>query len=130
MSIGNQQPVEAFPVQIRSATTGKTGISIVVHTYSNRYFVVITEADSYSIGSIIQVVRHEQTGGLDIGPSATVFDISIQFGSENPELLLAARVLASKVNFDKPVLFGLALRNFNKDIYAEISEQLQKLIQD
>lgn len=128
MSIGGANSVGPFPVQTKAATTGRSGISIVVHSYSNRYFVVIGEGDSQSIGTVLQVVKHQQTSGFDIGPSSTVYDINIRFGPETPELLLAARIIASRVNFDKPVLLGLALRNFNKDIFGEISEELEKIL--
>lgn len=128
MSLHGAAPAELFPVVTKVGVTGKTNLSIVVHSYSNKYFVLISEKDSQSVGTIIQVAKFEKSTGFDIGPAATVFDISIRFGKETPELLLAARVLAQRVNFDKPVLFGLAIRNFNKDIYEEISKELNSLI--
>lgn len=119
---------DPFPVQTRTATTAKTGISIVLHSYSNRYFVVISEAGSQSLGTVIQVVKLEHSNGFEVGPASTIYDINIRFGTETPELLLAARILASKVPFDKPILFGLTLRRFDKEIFAEISEELVKIL--
>ncbi|CAL8138304.1 unnamed protein product [Orchesella dallaii] len=112
----------------RSVVTAKSGVTIVLQSYSNRYFLIISEAGSQGLGTVIQVVKHQQTNGFEVGPNSTIYDVLIRFGNETPELLLAARMIASKVDFDKPVLFGLALRRFDKELCEEICEEVKNIL--
>lgn len=129
--------ISDFPVKSKAwSTPGK--VSIVVHVYSNRIFILLSELDAGSAGTLVEFrqetsANQEQSSssfeGGDSQPTNIVYDIRVLFGVEKPETLLVARVLGSKIHKsglfpEIPILFGLGLKRFDKPLIEETAESL------
>jgi hypothetical protein len=127
--------MSSFPVTIKTWVTPNK-VSIVLHIYTNRLFVLISEVSAGSTGTIVEFQQDILTKlelplvGDYFGEDAPdkVYDIRVLFGVEKPEILLAARVIGSRIHdlcaIDIPILFGFGLKRFEKPLIEEIAKSL------
>lgn len=128
-----------FPVKTRTLITPNKA-SIVIHSYTNRLFILVAEIEAGSAGTLVEFRKEFSPevpptfGDCDRGDGDgeqsqdVVYDIKVLFGVEKPEILLAARVLGSKLHqsgtSDLPIIFGFGLKRFDKPLLEEVANSL------
>jgi hypothetical protein len=126
-----------FPVKTKTLVAPNNNIRIVVHIYSDRLFILVSEIEAGGAGTLVEFRKEfapevpgsqtsDQHQQQDI-----VYNIKVLFGVEKPEILLASRVLGSKIlqsgsikSSDIPILFGFGLKRFDKPLLEEVAEIL------
>jgi hypothetical protein len=127
-----------FPVKSSQThvSIADVNVNILVQSYSNRLFVIVSEGSCGGTGTLVEFSREELSPELHTGvdQDSTIFEIKVLFGVEKPEVILAARVLGSKLYrtgfLDKPILFGIGLKKFDKPLVEEIGSALIEVVKE
>lgn len=131
MSATGNSTTTAFPVKTRAFVTPISKVSVVVHAYTNRFFIIVSEVSAGSAGTLVEFRKEfapDVPSGEDNKEQDVVYDIKVLFGVEKPEILLATRVLGAAIHgsrcTDLPILFGFGLKRFEKSLLEEVAETL------
>lgn len=90
-------------------------LDIIILNYSDRIFVIITQFGK--IGSLLTVRKSQATDGE---AREEIYEVSTIFGEDRLEYHVAARTLAESMQTNKPILFGIALRDVTGPIVQAV----------
>lgn len=94
---------------------------ITLKSYSNRILLIVTHFKKF--GSLISVTQGSSFHHFN----NSIYSTKVLFGTDNIEIITAARYIAEQINLHKPLLISLSLKNYNLETLKAIVTAINKL---
>lgn len=110
---------DASKVKTLAVTLDGEVTDIVICNYSDRLFIVISQFQK--IGTLISVTKGAPK---NLNGSGEVYEVKTLSGLDSQEYHLAARFLAQQIDVNKPVLFGICMKDHRPKILKALVKVL------
>lgn len=122
------RPEPEEPTRGGPSTCLKAGLVCGVHTdlvvtrYKDKLFVAVTQLGK--LGNITEVRREQVQGAAGEQGGRVVYSCQVLLGQDTEEIHLLARILAEKIELDKPLVLCVGI----KGLTVELAKQLVDFI--
>lgn len=112
----DETPCDQSNFRIFAANVVETPTDYVFGEFADKYMLIITQFGK--VGSLLKVVVDT------VNEDTPVYSVNVIFGAVGEEQEAAARLIAEKINIQKPLMLFLSLKDYSRESVKAVTETL------